>query len=259
MTILFHTSVSTSAEIQKAIDIIKAQGPDLGLFIRLDKCELYSPQIEATVGLPPEIKRLPIAGLKLLGVFIGTSAFEHDNISECIKQLQPLFNSVPLMEDAQAEFAILRSCLGSSKMNHLLRTTPSTSCSTTFQQFDTTLRQSFERIISRPLSDEQWQLSCLPTRCGGLGLRPAASNHAAAYLASRVETSPLTEVFLQYNWNLRDSKLFQDNFSHLQASIPDLSLDDLFGASSRLQHTLQEKLTRIAFQIYFDQFDLAKK
>ena len=92
-----------------------------------------------------------------------------------------------------------------------------------------------------------------------MGLRPAATIHPAAYLASRVDTSILTEMFLQYNWNLKDSKFFQDNFCYLQAYIPDLSLDSLFGASPNLQHNLQKKLTDIAFANYLEQLDSASK
>ena len=54
----------------------------------------------------------------------GTAKFFYKFLSSCLAKVVATQDSIPLLEDPQVELHLLRSCLGSCKIVHLLRTVP---------------------------------------------------------------------------------------------------------------------------------------
>ena len=62
-------------------------------------------------------------GIVLLGSPIGSIEFEKEAINKRIDKVMEITEMLPLMQDAQAEYVLLRSCLSIPKIMFTLRTT----------------------------------------------------------------------------------------------------------------------------------------
>ena len=67
-----------------------------------------------------------------------------------------------LLDDPQVELHLLRSCLSSCKIIHLLRTVPFTILKPFLLQFDHNLRSCLGRIMQCSLFDTSWRQASLP-------------------------------------------------------------------------------------------------
>ena len=54
------------------------------------------------------------AGYHLLGAPVGDIPFSRDVVEECILKISEIFDRLPAIDDAQTEFALLRSCFSLS-------------------------------------------------------------------------------------------------------------------------------------------------
>ena len=57
-------------------------------------------------GVPPAAA----AGYHLLGAPVGNIPFSRDLVDERIQKIAEIFDRLPAIDDAQTEFALLRSC-----------------------------------------------------------------------------------------------------------------------------------------------------
>ena len=87
-----------------------------------------------------------------------------------------------LLDDPQVELHLLRSCLSSCKIIHLLCTVPFTILKPFLLQFDHNLCSSLGRIMQCSLFDTSWRQASLPFRLGGPGLRESAFSASPAFL-----------------------------------------------------------------------------
>ena len=108
-----------------------------------------------------------------------------------------LINS--LMEDAQSEFVLLRSCLSLPKIMFTLRTTDPTNHYELWERYDNITRESISRILGTPLSDTEWRQATLPVSQGGLGLRASCDHAPAAYTTSLLGSQDLKLRMLGLN------------------------------------------------------------
>ena len=135
---------------------------------------------------PPEICRpLQISnGVDLLGAPIFGSPEYFDVFAAAlfdkVKHLQDL---LPELEDPQVELQLLRQCLSSCKVVHMLRTV-SPHMLHNIALFDEQLHNSLSRVVRTSLSDLTWQQATLPLWMGGLGIRQASNMSHAAFLGS---------------------------------------------------------------------------
>ena len=122
--LLFHawylddgTIIGNVVEVAKALDIINAHGPSLGLHLNIKKTEVFWPTcdgLKSQEGLFPRGIGRPEKGVKLLGgavsrdpIFIGELAGRRATV------VVDLMKLLPHLMDPQSEVLLLRSCMGS--------------------------------------------------------------------------------------------------------------------------------------------------
>ncbi|XP_074347445.1 uncharacterized protein LOC141686301 [Apium graveolens] len=192
------TIIGDTLMAAKALDIIHADGPVRGLFLNIDKTELFWP-VENPRGrvdgiFPTNISR-PLKGVKLLGSSASVDAgFCHDLASQRVSKTISLMEAIHKLEDPQCELLLLLNCTGVAKLYYKLRTCPPPFFGEAQTQFDQALCISLERIVtgSGPgFGDWQWRLATLPIKLGGLGILCVGDVIRYAFLASRLQTSAL--------------------------------------------------------------------
>ena len=146
-----------------------------------------------------------------------------------------------LLEDAQVELHLLRSCLNSCKIIHLLRTVPSSVLQPFLCQFDLILHNCLSCIINCSLSDPSWCQASLPFRLDGLGLRESIQSAAAAFLGSYNSICDLASRLL---FIASDQLHFSDE-DVAAAMFSDIPI------SSASQHDLQAFLDQHQFNRHF--------
>lgn len=104
------------------------------------------------------------------------------------------------MDDAHTAFTLLRKCLGTSRINHLLRTIPPTAARLAARAFDARDKDTIQQLMGRELPQATFQELTLPVRplkndipTFGLGLYTAADTAPAAYLSSLSLTNDLRQ------------------------------------------------------------------
>ena len=194
-------------QLQRVVDIILEHGPARGLFL---STAASSPKPKSTVWCPsathsatltpdPLDRGIPLImeeGIVLLGSPIGSREFERTTIEKRVEKIREITDRLPLMQDAQSEFVLLRSCLSIPKIMFTLRTTDPTDHQILWQYFDDITREALTRILGIPVNDCQWRQAQLPVSKGGLGLRAALDHAPAAYVTSLLASQDLKERIL---------------------------------------------------------------
>ena len=102
---------------------------------------------------------------------------------------------------------ILRSCLYTPKMTHIMRCSPIWQ----FQALTTVLDHSLNIIVSKILNcsfdDRSWTQAVLPVRHGGLGNRSIGSVALPAFLSSCFGSLPLVSKILNSNCQIADNEV----------------------------------------------------
>lgn len=185
-------------DVAKALEIIGAQGPGLGLFLNMKKTQFY------TMGGSKEDLRYRYSmaadtyfvtleeegGFLLLGSPIGTLAFCSEHFKDkVIGDLTAISEKLREVDCTQTVMYILRSCYIFCKACSLVRTVPADLIHTVVVEYDNEMAGVVEQALALPVADDvtrrqagrQMSLSC---RRGGLGVRRVARHADAAYLAS---------------------------------------------------------------------------
>ena len=133
----------------------------LHLHLNLTKCEVFWPSGDFFPNLPTDIKR--VKSLELLGSPLwGDDIFFNDFLSSRMDKVALTQEKLSLLDDPQVELHLLRSCLSSCKIIHLLRTVPFTILKPFLLQFDHNLHSCLGRIIQCSLFDTSWRQASLP-------------------------------------------------------------------------------------------------
>ena len=123
-------------------------------------------------------------GVTLLGAPLGSHGFVSQQIQKKVDKIKAITDLLPLLEDSQTEFVLLRSCLSLPKISFLLRAVDTSPHIALLQEFDQVTREALIRILGAPVGDRVWQQGKIPVSMGGLGLRAAEDHAPAAYAAS---------------------------------------------------------------------------
>ena len=245
-------------EVQKALSLVTVEGKKIGLHVNLNKCELHWPNNVDLSIFDSSIRRTPQAGVDLLGSHIGTKDSLENFLESKVDSLSRLLQDLHDLNYSQAEFAILKNCLRASKLNHVLRTCiPGDSPS--LSRLDNIQRMCLEKILSKSLTDTQWQQACLPTKLGGLGIRPVHQLHLPAYLASRIFTWITSSALSSEILNLRDSRFFNDASHSFTELYPSCQLEDLLGMGKGLQKILSSYTIKSSWNDVIEQLDTLSK
>ena len=162
-------------------------------------CEEGITLVGAALGDP-----LPESGLPAQGddrrVDLGSAGFTEARCNETAERAARFCERVadlpalasPHLPAAQAASLLLRSC-GSSKITHLLRSTPPEKVHAAAGAFDTAVLEAYEKLANLdPLTDHQRTQCRLPLRLGGRGLRSQLRLAPAAWVGSWAQN--LSEV-----------------------------------------------------------------
>ena len=140
--------------------------------------------------LPVELLRGPDGvsrfqrSLDLLGAAVGDDAFVSAHTNARVDAAAPLLEALAQLEDAQVGLRLLRSCAGYARLVHSMRCTPPTCQHDALQRFDSLVWSSFAGITGLHLDAAQLRQAARAFAHAGLGLRSAARDAFAAYLAS---------------------------------------------------------------------------
>jgi hypothetical protein len=185
-------------------------GPPAGLTMSTAHTTPQGTSSKSKVHIPPNVPwtQWPIGcgieasegqdqGFVFLGAPIGPKDFQANYIRDTVQDVKDLTDSLPLIMDAHAEFALIWSCFALPKVMYVLRTVDSEGMDGQWQHFDDLMRDSFSRIIAAPTSDSQWRQASLPTTMGGLGFRSPIPHASGAFLCSVTGSALLAQQFTQ--------------------------------------------------------------
>ncbi|GJV99491.1 putative reverse transcriptase domain-containing protein [Tanacetum coccineum] len=200
--LLFHawylddgTIIGDTKEVAKAIDIIRAEGPRLGLELNIKKTEVFWPSCNGVKVkerlFPCDIGR-PTLGVKLFGGAVSRDAGFISSLGvKRASRAVELMSLLPSLRDPQFELLLLRSCMGVAKLLFGLRTCQPMYIGEAVSIFDNGLWRAIEAIVvcrGPFFRDFQWRIASLPIRFGGLGLCSAEDVYTYAFVASRAQS-----------------------------------------------------------------------
>ena len=198
------TLAGPASEVLRALELIKTQGPQLGLKLNLSKCELFSADpdnfgngfrddVDGWLHFPPELNtRSTDPDMIILGSPIGDEQFCADYITKLRDKNQKILFNLPQLEDPQVALQLLRTCLSYCKYVYLSRTAPPHLVSDSLKQCDNDIRACLSKIAALQLPDSAWAQSQLSVSNAGLGLRSVSQHSAAAYITSHTMAMPDT-------------------------------------------------------------------
>jgi len=192
------------ADVLKAWNIIKEVGPELGLFVNLQKCELISSCGTCDVfdDFEPEIIKISNGDMTILGSAVGSKHFCEEWVSrKMVKKLPILITKLTNLGHSQSSFLLLLFCASFCKMVWFIRTIPSDLISDACEKFDSSIMDCFQKLLGSGLSSDSLIQASLGTKNGGLGLRATKTHSTAAYISSFFMSKSLLETFLNSDFN----------------------------------------------------------
>ena len=184
-----------TADLGAALDIISDLGPARGLHLSTDltvgegrgKTSLWQPNTEAEAApdlLGRGVKLIRAEGIKILGSAVGSRDYVNQFLSAAVEKVRRVTDMLPLLQDSQKQYVLLRSTLSIGKFWYLLRTTPCTEHSGVLREFDAVTRSALNDLLGTVLSNSSYLQATLPVSASGLGLRNSFDHSSAAYSAS---------------------------------------------------------------------------
>ncbi|KAK1422142.1 hypothetical protein QVD17_25051 [Tagetes erecta] len=274
--LLFHawylddgTIIGDAKEVAKALDIIRSEGPCLGLNLNIMKTEVFWPScngVKVQDGLFPSGIGRPVLGVKLLGGAVSRDAGFINSLA--VKRAScavELMSCLPRLRDPQCELLLLRSCMGVAKLLFGLRTCQPLYVGEAVSVFDTGLRKAIEDIVvcgGAFFGDLQWRLASLPTRYGGLGLCSAEEVSTYAFVASRAQSWSLQDHILRECAIEGLDSDYRCAMDQLRLHIPEFDLSGFSNkdtAPPKAQHALASALFSGVVQCMGMKFDLSPR
>ena len=177
--------------VVRALQLVQRRAPALGLRLNLSKCEVVGAGLlsESAVSQLLPLELLQGASrfqrsLDLLGAAIGDDAFVSAHTNARVEAAAPLLDALAQLEDAQVGLRLLRSCAGYTRLVHSMRCAPPTCQRGALQRFDSLVCSSLAGLTGFHLDAAQLRQAARAFAHAGLGLRSAARDAFAAYLAS---------------------------------------------------------------------------
>ena len=180
--------------VNKDVSTIMSCGSDVGLHLNLSKCEIISPSSIPSELLLSSFTHIQPCESTLLGAPLLEGLAMDETLLKSCSDLAHAASRLSLISSHDA-LVLLKSCFSSSKILHILRSSP---CSghPTLSRFDTILRQCVSHITNISLSDTQWAQATLPVNAGGLGVRSASHLAPSAFLSASFSSSHLQALIL---------------------------------------------------------------
>ena len=184
-----------AADLGAALDIISDLGPARGLHLSTDltvgegrgKTSLWQPNTEAEAApdlLGRGVRLIQAAGIKILGSAVGSHTFVKQFLTDAVEKVRRITDMLPLLQDSQKQYVLLRSTLSIGKFHYLLRTAPCSEHPGVLRGFDAVTRSALNDLLGTVLSNSSYLQATLPVSASGLGLRNSFDHSSAAYSAS---------------------------------------------------------------------------
>eukprot|EP00731_Ephydatia_muelleri_P024931 Em0017g14a len=170
--------------VARVITILSELGPQLGLFLNVSKCEVFSKGNMNS--FPPGMKRSNTPNMEVLGAPIGDILFCAKFVANQRAKANVLLSRLQQVgsKDPQVAYLLLRFCGSFCKMVHLARSTPPSLVAEGLGIFDRDIRRCFTECTSVDVSDVAWMQAQLSPSRGGLGLRSLRLHSSACFIAS---------------------------------------------------------------------------
>ena len=175
----------------KVWEILKVDGPALGLHLNPAKCEWSWLNSKCTLPCPLDLVELvPTSRIQMLGVPLGSDEFVSQFVEgKLLKTTAHVMSKLMEFDDAQAAMYLLRISYSIVRANHFMRTTPLPQWSQAAVLFDDRVRVTVTHILGSTLPDDSYTQACTSTKIGGLGIRRVVDHAVGAFTASWHESS----------------------------------------------------------------------
>ena len=126
-----------SSSVLRALIIIQAQGPSLGFYINLKKCELFG--VGDLSSFPPSMQTSKLPNIEILGAPIGDAEFCKQFFANKHQAALTLFSTINDLGSIDPQFALvlLRICSSFCKLAHIASATPPHLILGSLEKFDT--------------------------------------------------------------------------------------------------------------------------
>ena len=224
--------VGSEDDLIRSWDLLCQLGPDRGLHLKVDKCELSS-----TVDLDRldiRIKRNDISGPEVLGAALGTPEFVCMKFNERIAKIRVLFDKLDYLDDPQCALDILRHCIRSPKTVYSVHCqTPASPVIKSLKEFDAQQQEKLENILGTVLPEESRTQATLLITLSELGVRQCQDQYKASYFGSVLSSEDLVSKITSES--PKNCQVFRDLYS----SIAQLDISNL--SQKTIQHALDNE------------------
>lgn len=255
------TFIGTPEEILTVTNYFIEHGPASGLFLNLNKCEIFplSPDMDTQLSiLPPTMLRCS-HGMSILGSAIGSAHYINTQVQHRVDKISQYIAATDLVTNLHLKFILVRSCVGLPKFSYVLRTTHPDTIASAIKNFDNLLFHVAQSLVGNtPIGQSEYTRMSLPIHYGGCGLTQANTISPCAYSASRIQSLPLQLQLLHISNPIESSFLFQhyrdyhDSYQTIFPSKHQLTFQSL-RTSRNPQQLLQRKLYDHTSELLFSQ------
>jgi hypothetical protein len=181
----------SESQVAQIVSAYVAELANIGLKINPQKCEVICNSGWSHPAFENFVRQGTLHNWELLGLPCGSLASAHDFVALKMAKATEKLNLVSQLGAVAPHeaLALLRSSFGWSQAGFYARAVGHCPA---FLDLDARLRQCLESFTTH-LSDSQYNLACLPSSMGGLGLRACARHAAAAFLAAYAVAAPVAE------------------------------------------------------------------
>ena len=171
--------------VVSAYQVLCSRMHDVGLVVRPDKCQAFSPCLDTL--WPLQDIGFTSLGMSVLGCPIGTDSYVAGECLRIVAEENAFLERLCGLRNMQSALLLLRYC-GTGRINHLLRAIPPSTIQQAAQQHDSNIRSCFCSIIGCQLDNIQLRQLHLRLSQGGMGLPLAERTSPCAFLGAWAAT-----------------------------------------------------------------------
>ncbi|XP_065834209.1 uncharacterized protein [Oscarella lobularis] len=171
--------------VVSAYQVLCSRMHDVGLVVRPDKCQAFSPCLDTL--WPLQDIGFTSLGMSVLGCPIGTDSYVAGECLRIVAEENAFLERLCGLRNMQSALLLLRYC-GTGRINHLLRAIPPSTIQQAVQQHDSNIRSCFCSIIGCQLDNIQLRQLHLRLSQGGMGLPLAERTSPCAFLGAWAAT-----------------------------------------------------------------------
>jgi hypothetical protein len=193
--------------VPEVIQYFVEEGRKVGLELNIRKCELWAPNLSTQLFLHnqldpnfdiPDLAMQPDSGVIVLGGPVSTVPdYVVDFFNKRIAKVSNLISLALTIDNSQAEFLILRSCIAVPQLGFHLRVCPTNWILNGLVVYDQVIAESITKISGGIVTSEARNQLTLPVPAGGLGLSSAFQIAPAAFLGSVAKTSLISDCSIR--------------------------------------------------------------